>query len=154
MIGRLFDKAKRELYRATHPALWGKGLQINGIPSIIGFENLTLGQEVSVNAKVTIGCSGRVLIGDRVTLSRGVTILTAGLDTSDYIANSKKKYRDHVIKEVQIGEGTWIAANVLICPGVRIGKNCIIAAGAVVSGDLMDDGCLYGGVPAKKIKVL
>ena len=97
---------------------------------------------------------GGVSIGDRVTLSRGVTILTAGLDARDYIKNAGKRYRDHVIKDVVIGEGTWLAANVLVCPGVTIAKNCIIAAGAVVSSNLTEEGCLYGGIPARLIKRL
>ena len=53
-----------------------------------------------------------------------------------------------------INEGTWLAANVVVCPGVTIAKNCIIAAGAVVSSDLAEEGCLYGGVPARFIKKL
>ena len=58
MLLRLLDKAKRELYRATHPALWGKRLQINGIPSISGLKCLKLGMDVSVNGDVLIQCSG------------------------------------------------------------------------------------------------
>lgn len=53
-----------------------------------------------------------------------------------------------------IGEGTWIAANVTVCPGSIIGRECIIAAGAVVCGKLDEDSCVYAGVPAKKIKKL
>ena len=95
---------------------------------------------------------GGLIIGDRVTLSHGVTVLTVGLDTTDYISNSEKKYRDHVKRPVIIGEGTWVAANVTICPGATIPERCIVAAGAVVSGALQEPDCLYGGIPAKYIK--
>lgn len=40
--------------------------------------------------------------------------------------------------DVEIGEGTWIAANVVIMDGARIGKNCKIYPGAVISGDPQD----------------
>lgn len=51
-----------------------------------------------------------------------------------------------------IGDGTWISAGAIICPGVRIAANSIVGAGAVVSKDLTEEGMIYGGVPAKKIK--
>lgn len=154
MLYRVFDKIMRELWHFFHPTIWGKRLQINGVPSIIGIKNLELGMDVSINGNVTIQCSGGVQIGDRVTISRGTTILTAGLDTENYIENSKRKYRDHIIRKVVVGEGTWLAANVLVCPGARIGNNCIVAAGSVVAKDCSENNCIYGGVPAKMIKRL
>lgn len=56
-------------------------------------------------------------------------------------------------KDIFVGEGTWIGANVTILPNVKIGKGCIIAAGAVVNKDC-EENCLYAGVPAKLIKRL
>ena len=47
----------------------------------------------------------------------------------------------------------WIGGNVTILPGVKIGNNTIIAAGAVVNKDVPDN-AIFGGVPAKKIKDL
>ena len=38
-----------------------------------------------------------------------------------------------------------------ILPGVTIGNNVVVAAGAVVTKDIPDN-CLVGGVPARKIK--
>jgi len=56
-------------------------------------------------------------------------------------------------KSIRIGDGSWIAARATICPGVTIGKNCVVAAGAVVSKDV-EDGWLVGGVPAKPLRKL
>ena len=44
-----------------------------------------------------------------------------------------------------------IGSNVTILSGVTINDNCVVAAGSVVTKDLMS-GAVYGGVPAKKIK--
>ena len=41
--------------------------------------------------------------------------------------------------------------NVTILPGVTIGNNVVVAAGAVVTKDVLDN-CVIGGIPAKKIK--
>ena len=95
-----------------------------------------------------------VKIGNNVTLSYGTAILTAGLDVGNYVNNAKKQYRDHVLLPVEIGDGTWIAANVTVLPGVKIADCCVVAAGAVVSKDLNEPNCLYGGVPAKFIRKL
>ena len=52
---------------------------------------------------------------------------------------------------MRIGNDVWIGGNVTILPGVTIGNNVVVAAGAVVTKDL-EDNALYGGVPARKIK--
>ena len=149
---RLFIKITSEVYRLFHKELWGKRVQINGIPRITGRDKLDVGYDVSINENCFLQCGGGVTIGNRVTLSHGVTIFTAGLDTLHYSENSDKRFREHVKKSVSIGEGTWCAANVTVCPGAVIPERCIIAAGSVVCGDLKESDCVYGGVPAKLIR--
>lgn len=50
-----------------------------------------------------------------------------------------------------IGDNCHIGWNVIIMPGVSIGNNCVIAAGAVVTKNV-PDGSVWGGVPAKHIE--
>lgn len=50
-----------------------------------------------------------------------------------------------------IGDDCWIGTRVIILPGVHIGNQCIIGAGAVVTKSFPDR-CVIGGVPAKIIK--
>ena len=45
----------------------------------------------------------------------------------------------------------WIGAGAVILPGVTVGENAIVAAGAVVSKDVPDN-TIVGGVPAKVIR--
>lgn len=151
---RVLNKLKGKLYCIFHKELWGKRAQINGIPQITGIDKLTIGKDVSFNEKCFLQCGGGVEIGNRVTLSHGVTILTVGLDTQDYFSNSDRTFREHIKKSVSIGDGTWCAANVTICPGTVIPERCIVAAGSVVCGHLEESDCIYGGVPARKIKKL
>ena len=154
MIGKIFNKLNREIYRLLHPEVWWKGLQINGVPCISDYQNIEIGKHVSINQDVVIQGAGGVVIGNNVTLSRNVKILTEGLDTNYYIENARRIYRSHIKGKVIIGEGVWIAAGVIVCPGVEIARNSIVAAGAVVSKSLLEEGVMYGGVPAKKIKEL
>lgn len=152
IIGRIMSKTVREFYRLFHPFLWNKRIQINGIPQIYDAKNLAIGKDVSINDGVVLQSYGGISIGNNVTISRNVTILTIGLDTADYIHNSMKKHRDHIMKKVIIQDGTWLCANVTVLPGVKIASCCIVAAGAVVTHDLNEENCIYGGVPAKLIK--
>lgn len=54
---------------------------------------------------------------------------------------------------MRIGDDVWIGGNVTIVPGVTIGQNVVVAAGAVVTKDVPDN-VLVGGVPAKILKHL
>ena len=56
-------------------------------------------------------------------------------------------------KPVAIGDDVWIGGNCTILPGVTIGNNVVVAAGAVVTKDVPDN-CVVAGVPARIIKRL
>ena len=64
-----------------------------------------------------------------------------------------KGRREHlgIGKPVTIGNDVWIGVNCTILPGVTIGNNVVVAAGAVVTKDVPDN-CIVGGVPAKVIR--
>ncbi len=55
---------------------------------------------------------------------------------------------------IVIGNNCWLATNVVILPGVRLGNHVVCAAGAVVTQSFEEDNLLLGGVPAKIIKRL
>ena len=152
MLIRLVDKFQRELYRLFHPVLWGKNIQINGIPRIYDIKHLKIGRNVSINTGCVLQCYGGLEIGDNVTISDGAKILTRSLDMKNYMDNASKTERDHVDKKVIIGSGTWIASNAIILPGVSIASNCIIAAGGVVSRCITENNSLFAGVPAKRLR--
>ena len=54
---------------------------------------------------------------------------------------------------VHIGRGSWLGANVVILPGTRLGRNTVVAAGAVVRGEFPDH-VVLGGVPARVLRHL
>lgn len=53
--------------------------------------------------------------------------------------------------DIYIGSGCWIASGSIILGNVKIGNNCIVMAGAIVTKDIPDS-CIVAGVPAKIIK--
>ena len=151
MLGRIIRKIKAIFFKIIFPRF--REAVLFDVPKVYHMEKLTIGKNVHINDNVFINAAGRVSIGNYGVLSHGVTILSTGLDTSKWL-NRIENEDLHIERPVVIGDNVWIGANTTICPGVSIAANTIIAAGAVVSKSIEEEGCLYGGVPAKKLKEL
>ena len=94
-----------------------------------------------------------VSIGNHVELTHGVRLVTH--DGSVWVLRelySECRKIDRFGKIV-IGDNVFLGVGTIVLPGVTIGNGVVIAAGSVVTKDCEID-CLYGGVPAKKIKEL
>ena len=89
-----------------------------------------------------------VSIGDHVTISHRC-IISAHMDSpSD---TPVKRFIPMGAKPVVIKDGAWICIGATILPGVTIGENAVVAAGAVVSHDVPAN-TVVGGVPARHIR--
>jgi carbonic anhydrase/acetyltransferase-like protein (isoleucine patch superfamily) len=54
-------------------------------------------------------------------------------------------------RAIEIGDGAWLAARVIVLPGARIGERAVIAAGSVVAGDIPPNS-VAGGIPARPLR--
>jgi acetyltransferase-like isoleucine patch superfamily enzyme len=95
------------------------------------------------NNNITIDCFERIVIGQGVAISKGVTIR----DSDGHSINGKNRIAAPII----IGNHVWIGLNATILKGVSIGNGAVVAAGAVVTRDVSAN-ALVGGVPARVIK--
>jgi len=111
--------------------------------------NISLGERFYANFNLTILDCGLVTIGDRVMFGPGVSIYAATHETDVQSRRDNIEYA----KPVVIGDDCWIGGQVVILPGVTIGKGCTIAAGAVVSRDI-PDWSVAMGQPAKVVKTV
>ena len=110
-------------------------------------KNIYIGNGTIINCNVTILDTNRVEIGENVFIAPGV-VISAATHPLDAQRRTSRHFQSHPIV---IKDCAWIGANATILTGVTIGKNAVVAAGAVVTKDVPDD-CLVGGVPAKVIK--
>ncbi|KAJ5332883.1 maltose/galactoside acetyltransferase [Penicillium brevicompactum] len=94
--------------------------------------NIIIGSQCFINWNVTILDTSLVVIGDRVQIGTGTSIFTAGHDTS---VLSRQKFVEFG-HPVFIEDDCWIGGNVIILPGVRIGKGSTIGAGSIVTKDI------------------
>lgn len=110
-------------------------------------KNIHVGENFLANYNVTIFDIAPVHIGDYVMIAPNTLITTVNHPERP----SGRRAHLGIAKPVNIGYDVWIGANVTILPGVTIGNNVIVAAGAVVTKDVPDN-VMVGGVPAKVIK--
>ena len=112
-------------------------------------KNIHVGDQFLANYNVTILDIMPVMIGDYVMIGPNTMISTVNHPMTPM---GRRKHLG-IGKPVTIGNDVWIGGNVTILPGVNIGNNVIVAAGAVVTKDVLDNS-LVGGVPAKVIRTL
>lgn len=112
-------------------------------------KNIHVGEDFLTNYNVTILDIAPVYIGDYCMIGPNTLITTVGHPLTPAGRQAKLAYG----KPVTIGNHVWIGGNCTILPGITIGSNVVVAAGAVVTKDVPDN-CVVGGVPAKIIKNL
>ena len=108
-----------------------------------------IGVNFTGNYNLTILDVGKVYIGDNVMIGPGTLISTVNHPMSPM---GRRRHLG-IVKPVHIGNDVWIGGNVTILPGITIGNNVVVAAGAVVTKDVPDNS-LVGGVPARIIRTL
>lgn len=116
-------------------------------PFICDFGNrVEFGKNVFINHSAILSASGGIEFEDGVSVAPGVRIATINHDFNN-------RHTIYTYGKVTIKKNAWIGMNVTICPGVTIGENSVIAAGAVVTKNIPSN-VVAGGVPAKVIKEL
>ena len=111
---------------------------------------------VKIGSKTDIGCNtilssgGGIEIGNSVLIA-GNCYLGGGRYITDRLDIPMMSQGLYTKGPVVIGDDVWLGAGSIVLDGVRIGKGCIVGAGAVVTKDLPDY-AIAAGVPAKVIK--
>jgi len=113
-----------------------------------GFEiraarNLEIGERSSIGNGAILDARGGLVIGSDVNLSTDVHIWTGqhAWDDPDFA---------YVSAPVRIGDRVWLSTRVTVLPGVVIGDEAVVAAGAVVTKDVPAH-ALVAGVPARVV---
>lgn len=105
------------------------------------------GKNVFINFNCTILDCAKVEIGDHTLIGPNVQIYTA---THPLLPHKRLEGLESAQK-VRIGKNVWLGGGCIILPGVWIGDNAIVAAGAVVTRDV-GEGTVVAGSPAKVIR--
>ncbi|MFX4292228.1 acyltransferase [Streptomyces bohaiensis] len=147
--------------------------------TVFGERYISLGADCVIGQDVTLtvgmapgldlGPGLRLTLGDGVVLGRGShVVVEAPVDVADdvflgpycYVTSTNHSYDDPArpvglqwprAAPVAIGPGSWIGAGAVVLPGARLGRNVVVAAGAVVRGEIPDH-TVVAGVPARAVR--
>ncbi|MDD3392077.1 MAG: acyltransferase [Bacilli bacterium] len=97
---------------------------------------LEIGNNVFFNDNCSINCQKKITIGNGCIFGQNVLIF-------DHDHDYRRNILDFVRKEVVIGNNVWVGANVVILKGVKIGDNCVIAAGSIVTKDVQSNNVFF-----------
>ncbi|WFB37310.1 acyltransferase [Kiritimatiellota bacterium B12222] len=175
-IGKGVVFGRNVTLRHTHKIRLGDKVIIddNAVIDAKGVDNhgITFGDGVYIGRNTIVYCKGGDMhLADRVNLSSNCVLfssnsLTIGsgcmigaytyiLSGGEYDHHSPIPYADQNGMETKgpcvIGPNCWFGARITVLDGVEIGKDCVLAAGAVVTQNFPENSVI-GGVPAKRIK--
>ncbi|MCQ1948746.1 sugar O-acetyltransferase [Arthrobacter sp. zg-Y859] len=110
-------------------------------------KNISLGRRVFINAGCRFQDQGGIRIGDDCLIGHNVVLATLNHDLSP------AHRADMHPAPVTLGRNVWLGSNVTVLPGVTIGDDSVVAAGAVVTKDVPARSLAVGS-PARVIRSL
>ncbi|KRM13121.1 DapH/DapD/GlmU-related protein [Paucilactobacillus suebicus] len=106
---------------------------------------IEFGNNVLLNANVQMTDLGGIKLEDNVLIGPGASLITVNHDPDP------DNRRELLVSSIHVLQNAWIGARAIVLPGVTIGRNSIVGAGAVVTKDVPDN-TVVAGVPAKEIR--
>lgn len=126
----------------------GAGTIIRGGGYLYG-GGLVSGARCQVNRGCYFDFTSSIILGDDVVVGHGVTFITAEHEIADPTCRAGSVFGRPIV----VGNGVWIGAKATILPNIVIGSGAIVAAGAVVTKDVLPN-VIVAGIPAKVIREL
>ena len=151
-LGRAHNLSPRD--RATRSSILAELLGSFGEDSEIrppfycdyGYQTY-IGARTFLNFGVVALDVARITIGDDVQIGPRVQLLTPTHPVDAELRRAKWE----AAEPIAIGDNVWLGGGVIVCPGVTIADDTVVAAGAVVTRDL-PAGVVAAGVPARVMR--
>lgn len=116
------------------------------IPFYTNFgHHITIGKNVFINHACSFLDLGGITIEDDVLIGPRVNLVT-----ENHPINPTER-KSLILGSILIKRNAWLGAGATILPGITVGENAIVAAGALVTKDVPDN-TIVAGVPAQQIK--
>lgn len=126
------DKAAYQAAMLELLGSFGAGAYIKPPLSVDYGENIYVGARTFINSNLTALDVGRIDIGEDCQIGPMVQLLTP----IHPIEPEPRRNKLEAAKPIRLGDNVWLGGGVIVCPGVTIGANTVVGAGAVVVHDL------------------
>lgn len=117
------------------------------------YENIVTGNDVFIGPGAKfLADRSEIRIGNKVLFGPNVLIVAGNHNSSvvgQFMFDVKEK-RPEDDMPIEVDDDVWVGAGVIVLKGVRLGRGCIVAAGALVTKSVPPY-VIAGGVPAKTI---
>ena len=123
----------------------GEGSRVMPSTTVVRGQNVKIGKNVVVMTNSLFMSAGGITIEDDVLVAANAQLISNNHDPEEH--------QILTCKPVVLKRNCWIGAGATILPGVTVGENAIVGAGAVVTKDV-EPNTVVGGIPAKLIKRL
>jgi maltose O-acetyltransferase len=141
-------QARRAVLRELLGAL-GEGTEIRPpLRCDYGYQT-HVGARTFINFGVVLLDVATITIGDDVQVGPNVQLLTA----THPVEPEPRRAKFEAARPIVVGDNVWLGGGVIVCPGVTIGENTVVGAGAVVIRDLPPN-VVAAGNPARVIRQL
>lgn len=108
---------------------------------------ITIGDGTFVNAGVMMIDVAPITVGAACQIATRVQLLTATHPVDPGPRRQGWEYGE----PIALADNVWLGGGVIVCPGVTIGRDTVVGAGAVVTGNL-PAGVVAAGVPARVLR--
>jgi carbonic anhydrase/acetyltransferase-like protein (isoleucine patch superfamily) len=116
--------------------------------------DVVMGDDCSIWFNAVIrGDVNSIRMGNKVNVQDGAVIHCTYEKTKAIIGNNVSIGHNAIVHGCTIDDNVLVGMGAIVMDNCRVGSNSIIAAGAVVlENTIIEPGCIYAGVPAKKVK--
>lgn len=136
-----YDRLVSELFKGHI----GEGSRVMPPMTVVRGGSVSIGRNVVVMNNALFMAAGGITIEDDVMVAANAQLISNNHDLDDHAVL--------VCKPVVLKRNCWIGAGATILPGVTVGENAVVGAGAVVTKDV-EPNTVVGGNPARLLKRL
>jgi maltose O-acetyltransferase len=150
----------------------GPNVRVYGRPSVTNHGRIVIGERVRLSSTIAttelVAEAGGVLeIGPRSFVNHGCSMAASRLvrigadaqlgphciliDNAYHHVEPDRRLERPESEPIILEDNVWLGARTIVLPGVRIGRDAVVAAGSVVNKDV-EAGTIVGGVPARYIR--
>jgi acetyltransferase-like isoleucine patch superfamily enzyme len=124
----------------TEPLVWGPADRVHVAATAV------------VNDALLNTVSGSITVGEHAFFGHRVSVLTGTHDVTQRGAERQRAVPDEG-RDILVDEGAWVGSGAILLGPCRIGAHAVVAAGAVVTGDIAAQ-TVVAGVPARTLRTL